>query len=292
MKMMITGAHGQLGKCLQDVLAGLDHELIAVGRNELDITNAGEVLQFVERHKPQVIINAAAYTSVDRAEVEPDKAFKINANAVANLVTSANAVGAFLIHISTDYVFDGSSNMPYLETNLVNPMGAYGKSKLAGEKEVERAQRYTIVRTAWVFSEYGSNFLKTMVKLGQERDSLSVVSDQIGTPTYAGDLAAAVVRLAVRQPENGLYHYSGGEPCSWYHFAREIFDNCENIAKDYSAPTIIPISSLEFPTLAKRPAYSVLDGALLEASLGIRSGNWRGALRGVCARVLNEIARA
>jgi dTDP-4-dehydrorhamnose reductase len=291
MKIMITGAYGQLGRCLQDVLAGLEHEVIAVGRKELDIASAEEVLHFVECHKPQVIINAAAYTAVDKAEVEPDLAFAINAGGVANLVSAANAVGAFLIHVSTDYVFDGSSRRPYVETDLLNPLGVYGKSKLAGESEAERARRYVTVRTAWVFSEYGSNFLKTMVKLGWERDSLSIVNDQIGAPTYAGDLASALVRLALCQPDNGVYHYSGGEPCSWFDFAREIFDACGDIVDGYRVPAITPIPTFEFPTPAKRPAYSVLDGTLLEVNLGIRTSDWRGALKDVCVKVLEDTAR-
>ena len=288
MKIMITGAQGQLGRCLQDALAGLEHEVIAVGRNDLDITNSGAVLQFSERHKPQVIINAAAYTAVDMAEAEPDLAFAINAGGVANLVAAANAVGAFLIHVSTDYVFDGSSRRPYVETDLVNPLGVYGKSKLAGENEAERAQRYIIMRTAWVFSEYGSNFVKTMVKLGRERDKLSVVSDQIGTPTYAGDLAGALVAVAVAvdQLENGVYHYCGGEACSWYDFAQEIFDVCADLSADYVVPTITPIPTTEFPTPAKRPAFSVLDGAFLEANAEIEPGAWRDALRKVCIKAL------
>jgi dTDP-4-dehydrorhamnose reductase len=290
MKIMIAGAYGQLGRCLQDVLAGFEHEVIAVGRNELDIASAGEVFQFVECHKPKVIINAAAYTAVDKAEVEPDLAFAINAGGVANLVSAANAVGAFFIHISTDYVFDGSSKRPYVENDLVNPLGVYGKSKLAGEDEAERAHRYVIVRTAWVFSEYGGNFLKPMVKLGRERDRLSIVNDQIGTPTYAGDLASALVKLAVCQPDNGMYHYSGGEPCSWFDFARAIFDACSDIADGYLVPEITPIPTFEFPTPAKRPAYSVLDGTLLEVDLGIRLGDWRGALRKVCIKAVDGIA--
>ena len=284
MKIMIAGANGQLGKCLQDALAYTEHEWLAVGRSDLDITRASDVEQVVASAKPDVIINAAAYTAVDKAEAEPDHAFNANSHAVANLVEAADTVGALLIHVSTDYVFDGRSKRPYLETDTVNPMGVYGKSKLAGEREAQRAQRHIIVRTAWVFSEYGSNFLKTMVRLGRERDSLSVVNDQIGTPTYAGDLAAALTNLALRQPENGIYHYCGGEPCSWYDFAQAIFNTCNELSADFSPPTITPISSAEFPTPAKRPAFSVLDGSKLKRATGVEVGDWVGALRNVCSK--------
>lgn len=289
MRVMVTGANGQLGKCLQDVLAGSDHELIAVGRSELDITNASLVKRFVDAQRPDVIINAAAYTAVDRAEEEVELAFKVNDQAVGNLAEASNAAGAVLIHVSTDYVFDGSSRVPYKETDSVNPMGAYGESKLAGERAAGQAQRHIIVRTAWVFSEYGSNFLKTMVKLGLHRQSLSIVDDQIGTPTYAGDLASALVCLALNQPANGVYHFCGGDSCSWYDFAGAIFDTCGEISSKYTVPSISPIPSAEYPTPARRPEYSVLDGSVLASKAGIRGGDWRFCLRDVCTKVLAEL---
>lgn len=286
MRVLITGAGGQLGKCLQDSFKESGHEVIAAGRSELDITSSNSVEAFVLAHEPDVIINAAAYTSVDKAEAAPDLAFKVNAEAVANLAAAVNKVGAFLIHVSTDYVFDGSSTRPYREIDSVNPMGVYGKSKLAGEKEAAKAKRYVIVRTAWVFSEYGSNFLKTMVRLGRERDSLAIVNDQIGTPTYAGDLASALRAVAESPPVNGTYHFSGGQRCSWYEFAQKIFETCIDLKPDFQIPMIDPIPTSDFPTPAKRPAFSVLDGGLLEARMGIREGSWCDALRAVCSKVL------
>lgn len=247
MRVMVTGASGQLGKCLQGVLAGSGHEVIAVGHKELDITDRAAVDRFVDVKKPDIIINAAAYTAVDRAEEEAELAFQVNAQAVGNLADASNAAGAILIHVSTDYVFDGSSRTPYKETDSVNPMGTYGESKLAGEREAGRAQRHIIVRTAWVFSEYGNNFLKTMVKLGRERESLSIVDDQIGTPTYAGDLASALVSLGLDQPANGVYHFSGGDSCSWYEFASAIFATCAEVSNKFSEPAIMAIPSSEYP---------------------------------------------
>ncbi|HIO03558.1 dTDP-4-dehydrorhamnose reductase [Marinobacter sp. LM1] len=286
MRVLITGACGQLGKCLQDSFKESSHEVIAASRSELDITSSDSVESFVLAHEPDVIINAAAYTSVDKAEVESDLAFKVNADAVANLAAAVNKIGAFLIHVSTDYVFDGSLTRPYREGDSVNPMGVYGKSKLAGEREAEKANRYVIVRAAWIFSEYGSNFLKTMVRLGSERDSLSIVNDQIGAPTYAGDLAEALRALAESPPVSGTYHFSGGQRCSWYGFAQEIFQTCGVLKADFQFPVINPIPTSEFPTPAKRPAFSVLDGGLLEARVGIREGSWADALRDVCSKVL------
>lgn len=288
MRVLITGAYGQLGKCLQDSFKESGHEVIAASRSELDITSSDSVESFVFAHEPDVIINAAAYTSVDKAEAEPDLAFKVNAEAVANLATAANKIGAILIHVSTDYVFDGSSTRPYREGDSVNPMGVYGKSKLAGEREAEKANRYVIVRAAWIFSEYGSNFLKTMVRLGSERDSLSIVNDQIGTPTYAGDLASALRVVTENPPVNGTYHYSGGQCCSWYEFAQKIFETCVDLKPDFKIPVTKPIPTSDFPTPAKRPAFSVLDGGLLEARVGIREGSWYDALRAVCSKALQS----
>lgn len=286
MKVMITGAQGQLGKCLQDVLSGTEHEFIALGRAELDITDAEAVKLFVERQKPEIIINAAAYTAVDKAEAEPDLAFKVNAEAVANLAAAADDNGALLIHVSTDYVFNGDATVPYKESDLVGPKCVYGQSKLAGEKAASRSRRHIIVRTAWVFSEYGNNFLKTMVRLGHERDNLSIVNDQVGTPTYAGDLAIALIRLAERQPDNGIFHFSGGVVCSWYKFAQRIFEVCSHVSEEFSVPSLHPISTLEFPTSASRPAYSVLDGSKLMRLAGTTPGDWCASLERVCRKVL------
>lgn len=286
MRIVIAGADGQLGRCLQDSLVHTSHEVFAMGRNELDITDIQRVFECFSEVKPHVIINAAAYTAVDKAEEESDLAWTVNSIAVENLAAAADRHKALLVHISTDYVFDGTNDLPYVERDPVRPMGIYGKSKLGGEKAAEQADRFLIVRTAWVFSEYGHNFLKTMIKLAYHRESLAIVNDQTGTPTYAGDLAVAVIRLCEAPPENGVYHFSGGEPCTWFEFAQFIFQACSEIRPSFPMPQLAPISSDEFPTPAKRPAYSVLNAEKIFQSASISSGDWRKAARKVCSRLL------
>lgn len=288
MKLLITGADGQLGRCLQDVLSGTSHEVHALNRGGLDITNPEAVFNKISEFKPDVVINAAAYTAVDKAESDRETAWLINAKAVEHIAEAVNAVGATLVHVSTDYVFSGDASRPYRETDPVDPSGVYGASKLAGEQAASTASQYAVVRTAWVFSEYGNNFVKTMLRLAKERDSLSIVDDQVGTPTYAGDLARALVRIAEQPLENGIFHFSGGVPCSWFEFAREIFGGNAKLDSTFVLPTINPISSDQFPTPAKRPAYSVLDGGKLLECAGIGSGDWRQALQGVCKKLLDS----
>lgn len=287
MKVVITGAEGQLGRCLQERLSNTPHQVFPLSRRDLDITDPKAVLDRMVAIDPDVIINAAAYTAVDKAETDREAAWAVNATAVENLASAANNVSALFMHVSTDYVFDGSSSRPYKEADPVNPTGVYGASKLAGEKAAEQAERNIIVRTAWVFSEYGNNFLKTMVRLAGERDSLSIVNDQTGTPTYAGDLAAALVQLLEASPANGVYHFSGGEECTWFDFASAIFALCEELSEGFTMPQLAPISSSEFPTPARRPAYSVLDGQRLWQEASVSAGNWRTALLPVCKKVLS-----
>lgn len=286
MKLLITGAEGQLGRCLQDKLADTTYQVYAISRKDLDITDRRAVLEHCGLQQPDMIINAAAYTAVDKAETDQEDAWAVNATAVENLAYAANQVGAGLIHISTDYVFDGNSSRPYLESDPVNPGCVYGASKLAGEQAAMQADRHLIVRTAWVFSEYGHNFLKTMLRLALERDCLSVVDDQFGAPTYAGDLAAALIKLCEAFPENGIYHFSGGDTSSWFEFAAAIFEICEQLQGDFISPQLLAIPSSKFPTPAKRPKYSVLDGHKLLRQASIPAGDWRGSLRLVCAKEL------
>ena len=287
MKVVITGADGQLGRCLQDRLSNTPHQVFPMSRRDLDITDPKAVLDRMVAIDPDVIINAAAYTAVDKAESDRETAWAVNAKAVENLASAANNVSALFVHVSTDYVFDGSSSRPYKEADPVNPTGVYGASKLAGETAAQQAERYIIVRTAWVFSEYGHNFLKTMVRLAGEKDSLSIVNDQTGTPTYAGDLAAALVQLSETPPANGVYHFSGGEACTWFDFACAIFATCEEVSRCFTTPQLAPISSSEFPTPAHRPAYSVLDGRRLWQEASVSAGDWRIALLPVCKKVLS-----
>ncbi len=285
MNILVTGADGQLGRCLQDCLTTTGYQWTALGRQDLDITDGAAVSALVSKLKPDVIINAAAYTAVDKAESEQDKAWQINAEAVRNLATAANSLDALLIHVSTDYVFDGSAKTPYLETDPVNPLGVYGASKLDGELAARESNRHIIVRTAWVFSEYGNNFLKTMLRVGAERDELKIVADQVGTPTYAGDLAATLLRMAEESVASGIYHFSGGEACSWHAFADAIFKQQASLDTAYSVPRLVPIGTSDYPTPAKRPAYSVLNDTKLKQVLVNHSADWYSAIGRVIGRL-------
>ncbi len=280
MKILITGANGQLGQCLQDVLRPTSHSIVALGSAELDITSEAAVQERLAAEQPDVVINAAAYSAVDRAEEEETLAFAVNADATDHLASAASNVDALFIHVSTDYVFDGTATEPYSEEATTHPLSVYGKSKLAGEQAASRADKHYIVRTAWVFSEYGNNFLKTMLYLGAERDRLSIVNDQIGTPTCAKELAAALVLLAEqRDAPSGIYHFSGGETCSWFDFADAIFAAAKEQGTLATVPALTPIPSSEYPTLAPRPAYSVLSSNKLAQYIGVHGrGDWRKAL--------------
>ncbi len=288
MRILVTGADGQLGRCLQDQLAQTQHTWIACNRASLDITDPLAVNAKINDFKPDVIINASAYTAVDKAESEEQAAWAINAHAVGYLATAANLVGARLLHVSTDYVFDGSACSPYKESDPVCPLGVYGASKLAGEQAAAIAKRFCVVRTAWVFSEYGNNFLKTMLRLAASRPELSVVADQIGTPTYAGNLAAALVAMAEKETPSTVYHYSGGHSCSWHEFAKAIFAVAEKELASFTSPNVHPIGTVDYPTPAKRPAFSVLDDSSLRRFLPGAVGDWQQALPLVIKRVVTQ----
>lgn len=285
MRFLVAGGEGQLGRCLSDRLKESEHEFLALGRTDLDITDAAAVMAAVRDYHPDVIINAAAYTAVDRAETEPELAWRINAEAVRYLADAANMVGALLIQISTDYVFDGKSSQAYMEADIPNPLCVYGASKLAGERAAANAERFLIVRVAWLFSEYGNNFVKTMLRLGAERNELKIVSDQQGTPTYAGDLASALICMAERSIPTGTYHYAGGKSCSWYTFAIYIFQCAGEVIEKYAVPKLTKIRAMEFPTAARRPPYSVLCQDKLD-SFDIAKGNWQASVRHVVATQL------
>ena len=277
LNILITGANGQLGRSLQRLGGVSPHNYICTDVAELDITDAGAVLRAVREQGIDVIVNCAAYTDVEKAEEDEARADLLNHKAAGNLAAAAKETGATLFHVSTDYVFDGTAHTPYTEDVTPSPLGAYGRTKLAGERAVMASGcRYLIFRTAWLYSEYGKNFLKTMLRLTSERDTLQVVFDQIGTPTYAGDLALALFSIieAGRYAGNeGVYHFTNEGVCSWYDFATEIA-----AAAGHDKCRIIPCHTSEFPTKATRPAYSVLDKTKVKQTFQMDIPHWREAM--------------
>lgn len=273
MKILVTGANGQLGQELVQQLQQINVELYAFTKTDLDICNLSIVQQVVNEIRPQVIINAAAFTKVDLAETEQDLAFNVNAYGQRNLAVAAEQVGAKICYVSTDYVFDGNATEPYEEHALVKPIGVYGKSKYAGEQLTQTLNsKYFIVRTAWVYGEFGPNFVKTMLRLAKERDELGVVSDQIGSPTYTVDLAAFLIEL-VQTEKYGIYHCTNSGSCSWYEFAQAIFEESNVDIK------VNPLTTNQYPTPAKRPNYSVLSDRTLKLN-GFQSiRHWRDGLK-------------
>ncbi len=265
---LVTGSNGQLGHALRRLLG---ERAVYADLDELDITDASAVNTFVDKGKFEAIINCAAYTAVDKAESDEALAARINIDGPANLA----ATGTPLVHISTDYVFDGTACRPYTEVDRTNPQSVYGRTKLAGERAVlEKASAAVIIRTAWLYSEDGGNFVKTMRRLGAEKPELRVVFDQIGTPTYAGDLAAAIVAVlpSLYHGVKEVYHFSNEGVCSWYDFACEIMKlsglNCK----------VLPIESKDYPTPATRPHYSVLNKAKIKRDFGLTINHWKESL--------------
>jgi len=273
MKVLVTGANGQLGQELVQQLTKHDVELFAYTKSELDICNLNAVINVVEEIQPHVIINVAAYTKVDLAETNKELAFQVNAYGQRNLTVAAEKVGAKICYVSTDYVFDGNASEPYEEHALVNPIGVYGKSKYAGEQLTQSlSTKFFIVRTAWVYGEYGPNFVKTMLRLAKERDELGVVSDQIGSPTYTVDLAEFIIEL-VQTEKYGVYHCTNGGSCSWYEFAKAIFEESGIEIK------VNPLTTDQYPTPAKRPGYSVLSDTALKLNDFQPIRHWRDGLK-------------
>ena len=277
--ILVTGGNGQLASCIKDVEKQYDDlNIIYTDHLELDICNLNQIQTFFKSN-PQIdyCINCAAYTAVDKAETESEKAFEINAIGAKNLAQVCNDHDAILIHVSTDFVFDGEKNEPYTETDVANPISVYGASKLQGEVEIQQAlKEYFIIRTSWLYSEYGNNFMKTMLRLAETRDGISVVSDQIGTPTYAGDLAEIIIQIINTKTEKyGIYHYSNEGVASWFEFAKEIFKLTKNKTK------VNPIPSIEYLTSAKRPKYSVLDKKKIIDVFKIDIPFWRESLKKV-----------
>jgi dTDP-4-dehydrorhamnose reductase len=281
----VTGANGQLGNELRDRHEHLeDARFIFVDIEELDLCDAAAVTTFFNRLKPAVIVNCAAYTAVDQAETDSAKAMQLNADVPGLLARLARKNNTRLIHISTDYVFDGEGNVPLQEADPVNPQSVYGRSKLEGETQLRNCPGSVVIRTAWLYSAYGRNFVKTMLKLGSQHRSLSVVCDQTGTPTYAGDLANAILRLirfCIKQPAfaGGLYHYANQGVCSWYDFAVAIM---QQAALDCR---VIPITTEQYPTPAPRPRYSVMNKSKIISLLGIDIPHWQASLLPVISRL-------
>lgn len=275
-KVLVAGANGQLGQCLKELSDSYPSiNFTFTNSVELDITNKDDVRLLFERKGFDYCINCAAYTAVDKAEEDKDKARDVNVNGVINLAEACSKNDTTLIHISTDFVFDGKAEKPYNETDKTNPLSVYGRTKLEGELKIQSIlNKYFIIRTSWLYSEYGANFMKTMLKLGKERTELSVVGDQIGTPTYAKDLAEVLLKIIVANQNNyGLYHYSNKGIASWYDFAKEIFtiSNC--------AIKLNKITTSEYPTPAVRPQYSVLNKDKVVKNLTITIPNWEQSLK-------------
>ena len=291
MKILITGANGQLGNEIRSIIVSGKSEIgaipkeyencqiIATDVDELDITNTAEVLKFIEANKPDVILNCAAMTNVDGCETAYETAFKINAIGVRNLSSAAEKIGAKFIHVSTDYVFAGDGTKPYVEWDLTNPQSIYGKSKRLGEEyALTFCKKTFVVRTSWLYGYVGKNFVKTMRNLGRTKDEIKVVNDQRGNPTNANDLAHHLLKLGVTE-EYGIYHCTGEGECTWYEFAKKIMEYSNLSCK------VNPCTSDEFPSPTKRPAFSSLENLALKCTVGNEMRNWEEALKEYISKV-------
>ncbi|KJH80003.1 MULTISPECIES: dTDP-4-dehydrorhamnose reductase [Pseudomonadaceae] len=281
MRILVCGAGGQVGHELVDRAHAYGLEALGMTRAQLDITDADQIAGVVDQLKPGLIINAAAYTHVDNAETHSEQAYAVNRDGAARLAEAARRLAIPLLHISTDYVFSGEAREPYREEDQVSPTGVYGASKLAGEAAIQAVlNEHLILRTSWVYGAHGHNFVKTMLRLAHQRDSLSVVADQFGCPTQAGGIADVLLQLAQRYSREGtlawgLYHYSGRSPCTWFDFAVEIFRQAEAKGMLAKQPQVSSITTAQYPTPARRPAWSVLDCGKFEATFGIDTHDWR-----------------
>ncbi|EKO3437992.1 dTDP-4-dehydrorhamnose reductase [Vibrio fluvialis] len=288
MRVLITGSSGQVGHCLTERLKN-KAEILALDYEGLDITDQLAVSKTVADFKPDYIINAAAHTAVDRAEQEVELSNAINRDGPQYLAQAAESCGAVMLHISTDYVFDGEGEKPYIESDQTAPQGVYGQSKLAGEQAVvDECRKHLILRTAWVFGEHGNNFVKTMLRLAQTRDELNIVGDQFGGPTYAGDIADTLIAMVDyieqgQQPAWGVYHFAGMPYASWYEFAAKIFQLAEAKGVLAKQPKISSIPTSAYPTPAKRPANSRLDCSKIIKQFGIKPSDWVAALDNIQA---------
>jgi dTDP-4-dehydrorhamnose reductase len=297
MRILVTGKNGQLGRSIQNIVSTdtkignnrSPNDFIFVGREELNLSSESSISHYFDNNKFDIIINCAAYTQVDRAEQEAELANQINNLAVKQLASIASNQRAKLLHISTDYVFDGESGKPYTETDTLNPINAYGRTKLAGEKALQTVMPMNaiIIRTSWVYSEYGNNFVSTMLRLGRERDELSVINDQMGSPTYAADLADAILEIIRHNKfrDEGqttqIYHYSGEGEISWYEFAKEIFKISRIDCK------VNPIATKQYPTTAKRPRNTLMKKDKIVKVFNIKISNWKSSLN-TCMAILKQ----
>lgn len=274
--ILVTGSKGQLAKCIKDLENELDDaNFIFVGFDDLDITNKEQVVDFFENHEVDYCINCAAYTAVDKAETEFELVQRVNETGVQYLAESCKKHDIVLIQVSTDFVFDGKQSTFYTENDKAIPLGVYGVTKLNGEiAAIKYFKKHFIIRTSWLYSEHGNNFLKTMLKLGRERDKLNVVCDQIGTPTYAGDLADVILRIIAQDNcSYGTYHYSNEGIASWYDFAKAIFEESNTTVE------LRPIKTIDYPTSAERPSFSVMDKTKIKEELNIEIPYWRDSLK-------------
>lgn len=292
MKLLVLGSKGQLGRCLNDQLDNSDYNIIYTSREQIDIGAIEATKSQILEIKPDVVINATAYTAVDKAEEEPEKSALINHLAVANIADTCSQIGCWLVHFSSDYVFDGASTVAYIEEDKTNPIGVYGDTKLKGEIAIQSSGcRHIIIRTAWVFSEYGNNFLKTMLRLGAERSEIRIVGDQVGCPTYAQDIAKAIMAilesLKTKEVSSSLYHFSGNFCCSWAEFAQAIFDQAVELQIITSKPNILTITTKEFPTLAKRPVRSELSSNKIRSTFGIDPSDYMLGIRSSLMAIKN-----
>lgn len=286
-KVLVTACNGQVGYLLSQKLEKLkdEFELFSFDKAALDITSEDDVETKCDEIQPDIIINCAAHTGVDKAETDIEKSFAINEQGSKYLAEQALKHNALLIHISTDYVFDGNKDEPYLESDTPNPQGIYGKSKLAGELAIQNTGcKHVILRTAWVFGEHGHNFVKTMLKLGSTRKHLRVIGDQFGGPTYSGDVARAIIEIAKQYNtplQNGTYHFSGHPYVSWYQFACEIFKVANSRLPDYKTPIVEEIKTIDYPLPAARPVSSRLTCDKIKQVFSIVESDWKQALSNI-----------
>jgi dTDP-4-dehydrorhamnose reductase len=288
---LITGARGQVGKELSTIANTHRYNVIAAGRSELDITQASKVNDYLKQHQPDIVINAAAYTAVDKAEEEQAIAYAINHDGAKNIATTCATLSIPLFHISTDYVFDGSKAEPYNEEDDVSPLGVYGDSKWQGEEAIrEKLNNAIILRVAWVFGAQGNNFVKTMLRLAKERDELNVVADQVGGPSPAKDIAETLIKLVEKYHKNknlqwGTYHYCGSPKTTWHEFATEIFKQANKKGLINKEIKVNPITTAQYPTPAKRPKNSMLNCSKIKNIFEIDLPNWRNALNVVLSEL-------
>lgn len=286
MRILVTGADGQVGREFPESARNIDSEIsvVGAGRSQLDITNKSQIENIFKEMQPSIIVNAAAYTAVDKAEEEIDVAFAVNRDGSENLAEVCAANDVPLIQISTDYVFDGNKQGEYLETDAVNPMSVYGKSKLEGEQRIQAIwEKHIILRTSWVFGPYGNNFVYTIVRLAKQKPELKVVNDQFGCPTSAFSIASAILRICSMIEKDGsinwgVYHYCGSPSTNWFEFSKAIIENSQS-AQDYCLKCINPVPTSEYPTAAVRPKNSVMNCSKIHEVFGVSQQSWLDGLR-------------